>query len=204
MRRYRPASTGPRPNLFFVSAFLLVLLYSPLLIGCAQNTVPLVYSSPAENTLPIAGAPSVCVVAFTDQRFSPPIGQRSDGTDFMPQSDVSAWFTQALGTEIAREGIVVTRAASEAEAKSSHADYIVTGTVDEVWLTEKSSTEYETRLRSTLVIKSGQKNLFSRSFSSSLSRRVVPGSSVPKELLTESLSDLVTPMARAVYEKVHR
>lgn len=173
-------------------------------MGCAQNTVPLVYNSPSENTIPAAGAPTVCVVAFTDNRSAATIGVRSDGTDFMPNSDVRTWVTQALGTEIARRGLIVTRAGTEAEAKSSGASYIVLGSVDEIWITEKHVAEYETRMRSTLTLKRGSKTVLNQSFSTSLARRVAVGPNVPKELLSEAVADLAGPMARTVYEHVHR
>ena len=59
-------------------------------------------------------------------------------------------------------------------------------------------------MRATVTVKEAKKNLLTRSFSSSLSRRVVPLSSVPEEMLSETLRDLVTPMARAVNEQVRR
>ena len=182
----------------------LSLLGVLFLAGCAQNTVPLVYTPSAENTIPLSGAPAVAVVTFTDKRTSPPVGKRDNGSDFMPSSNVNDWVTHSLGTELSQLGLVVTLADSEAQAQHSGAGYVVTGSVDEVWLTEKSSTEYDARMRATITVKQARKSLFSRSFSSTLSRRVVPVSSVPQEMLSETLRDLVTPMARAINEQVRR
>ena len=188
-----------RPPLFFA------LMGALLLLGCAKNTVPLVYSSPStENTIPLTGSPTVSVVTFMDKRGSPPIGQRDNGSDFMPSSSVTDWVTHSLATELSQLGLIVTLADSEAQAESSGAKYVVTGSVDEIWLTEKSSTDYEARMRATVTIKSGKKALLTRSFSSALSRRVVPLSSVPQEMLSETLRDLIIPMARAANEQVRR
>lgn len=189
---------------FLRSPALLALLSILLLAGCAQNTVRLVYTPSTENTIPLSGSPSVAVVAFADKRSSPPVGQRSNGSDFMPSSSVSEWITHSLASELSQLGLIVTQADSEAQAQASGAKYVVTGSIDEIWLAEKSSTDYDARMRATVTVKEAKKNLLTRSFSSSLSRRVVPLSSVPEEMLSETLRDLVTPMARAVNEQVRR
>lgn len=189
---------------FLRSPVLLALLSVLLLAGCAQNTVRLVYTPSTENTIPLSGSPAVSVVAFTDKRVSPPVGQRSNGSDFMPSSSVSDWITHSLASELSQQGLVVTLADSEAQAQASGAKYMVTGSIDEIWLTEKSSTDYDARMRATVTVKEAKKNLLTRSFSSALSRRVVPLSSVPEEMLSETLRDLVTPMARAINEQVRR
>ena len=181
---------------------VLLFLCAAFLAGCAQNTVRLVYTAPEANTIPTAGAPEVTVVPFADLRAKPPVGQRSDGTDFMPSSSVSEWVTHALVTELSRDGIIATTAASETQARSAGAKYIVTGTVDEVWLTEQSSTEYSSRMRGSVAVKGEKKAMATRSFTSSLSRRVVPLSSVPQEMLSETMRDLVLPMVKVVRENV--
>lgn len=175
-----------------------------LLTGCAQNTVKLVYTPTTENSLPAAGSPSVSVVAFADKRSSPPVGQRGNGSDFMPSSSVSDWVTHSLATELSNLGLIVSLAETEAQALASGAKHVVTGAIDEIWLTEKSSTEYDARMRATVMVKEAKTTTLTRTFSSALSRRVVPLSSVPQEMLSETLHDLVVPMARAVNEQVRR
>ena len=182
----------------------LVLLSALALQGCAQNTVRLVYTPSVENSIPLAGAPSVSVVTFADKRSSPPIGRRDNGSDFMPSSSVSDWVTHSLATELSQLGLVVTMADSEALALASNASFLVTGSIDEIWLTEKSSTDYDARMRGTITVKSSQKTLLTRSFSSALARRVVPLSSVPQEMLSETLREMILPMARAANEQIHR
>lgn len=185
-------------------ALLLCIVCALAAAACASSTVRLVHSSPAEATIPAAGAPEVAVVTFADNRSSPPVGRRSDGSDFMPGSSVADWVTHALATELSRTGVIVTVAGSEAEALAAGARHIVTGSIDTVWLAEKSATEYDARLNGALSLKSRERTLFTRSFSSALSRRVVPVSSVPQEMLSEALQEMAAPMARAVYEKLPR
>jgi uncharacterized lipoprotein YajG len=185
---------------FFVATLALLLLPT----GCAQNTVPLVYTSPAANTIPEAGAPTVCVVAFTDNRPSAAIGKRGDGSEFMPESDVCAWFTTALGTELARKGLIVTQAPDEAGAQASGAAFVVLASVDELWITESNPAEYSVQARATLTVKKGRTSLGSQSFAGGLNRTVVPGAGVPRDLLSETVADLMQPMAQAVYDQVRK
>ncbi len=184
-------------------AFLAVLTVLAL-AGCAQNTVRLVYAPSAETTIPLTGSPTVSVVSFADKRSAPPVGQRSDGSDFMPSSSVTDWVSHSLASELSQLGLIVTMADSEAQALTSGAKYVVAGSIDDIWLAEKSSTDYEARMRASVTVKAAKKALLTRSFSSALSRRVVPLSSVPQEMLSETLRDLIVPMARAVNEEIRR
>ena len=190
---------------FFSMCFSLLLLcvVSMSMAACAENRVPLVYSAPAENMLPVFNAPSVCIVTFEDKRPVTTIGQRSNKTEFTTESDVREWFTQALGTEIARMGIVVMRAGSAAEAKKSGARFVITGSVDEVWITEKYMAAYETRMSSSALLKNGKIVKLDQRFSSNMSRRLV-GSSVPRDILSDTVSDLARTMARAVYDQIQK
>jgi uncharacterized lipoprotein YajG len=200
----RQLVTDARNTSILLKFMFAALVFALLPAGCAQNTVPLVYTSPAANTIPEAGAPTVCVVTFTDNRDSSAIGRRGDGTEFMPESDVCAWFTTALGTELARKGLVVTQAPSEANALASGAAFVVLASVDQLWITEKNPAEYSVQARATVTVKEGAANLGSQSFTGGLSRTLVPGSGVPRDLLTEAVADIMQPMAQAVYAKVHK
>lgn len=186
-----------------VIQLLLLCLAALVFAGCAENRVPLVYSSPSENTLPVANAPSVCIVTFEDKRVTTAIGERSDKTQFTAESDVREWFTQALGTEVARLGLIVTRASSEAEARKSGAKYIVTGSLDEIWITERLVAEYETRMASSVLLKSGGSTKLNQRFSNNLSRRLV-GPTVPRDILSDTVADLARTMARAIYDNIRQ
>lgn len=186
-----------------ILSFIFICMASLFFAACAENRVPLVYNSPPESALPAASAPTVCIVTFEDKRPASAIGQRSDNTQFTAESDVRAWFTQALGVEVARLGLVVTRAASEAEAKKSSPQYIVSGSVDEVWITEKLVAEYESRMTVSTLLKGGSSTLLNQRFSNNLSRRLV-GPTVPRDILGDTVTDLARTMARALYEKIQR
>ena len=182
--------------------FLWLGLLFVFLTGCATSAVPLTYAPSKEEVIPIAGAPTISVVTFTDARTETAVGIRSDGTAFTADGPVADWVSQALATELTRLGYVVTFAPTEAQAKRSGATYVVTGKVEEVWLTEVSSTSYEGRMRVAVQLHKNQLQLMKNTFNSSLTRRVVPLSSVPKEVLAETLRDLVTPMTLAIRQKI--
>lgn len=165
--------------------------------GCASGNVPLLYNS-SETMMPTGKAPSVCILPFTDARPAAPIGSRKDGSPFTPNSNVSEWVTHALAIELSNNGVIVSRADNKTEAKAKGARYIVTGTVDELWLSEESSSSYSTKMRASLVMSSPKKVLLKKSFSAGFTRKVMPLGSVPAELLAETLRDVAVPMADSV------
>ena len=173
-----------------------------LLMACAQNTVRLVYEPAKAPAIPPAGAPQISVIQFKDARSHPEIGQRSGGGPFIASSSVGEWYSHAFATELAQLGMVVTFAVSEEQARSSGATYVATGVIEEVWLTEQSSTSYQCVMRASLILKDTRSTMLSNSFSSSLARRVVPLSSVPQEMLSETAGDLANRMAYAVQQKL--
>ncbi len=180
----------------------LALLFVLALGGCAHNTVPLTYTAYRE-VIPTADAANVCVVMFADARPQTAIGERSDGSAFVADSDVRAWVSRALAAELSHQGFAVTLAASEEEAQAAKAGVLVTGTIDAIWLKEESSTAWACSMRASLLLKKNGKPVLKNSFSSSLSRRViVPLASVPQEIVAENLGDLVRPMALAVEQNL--
>lgn len=187
----------PFPSLRIV----LVLLLLALTAGCAQNTVRLIYT-PKESGIPSASAPKISVVQFKDARPKQEIGQRSDGSPFIASSSVAEWVSHAFASELSRLGMVVTFAQTEEQAWASGATYVASGVIEEVWLTEQSSTSYHCAMRGTAILKDSRSTLVNNAFSSSLARRVVPMSSVPQEMLSESAGDLVNRMAHAIQQKL--
>ncbi len=194
----------PRPR-FSVPPFRALSLFialSLLLAGCAQNTVRLVYSDET-GAIPPAGAPQVTVVQLTDERGKADIGVRKDGSAFTPSSNVSEWLSHALAAELSRQGLVVTLAPSEAKARSTGAKYVVVGSIKELWLTEKSTTSYSCDLRTFIQLKDNTATpLINSAFSRSLTREVVPLSSVPQEMLSEIAANLVQPLAKEIRAKI--
>ena len=188
-------------KLFAAHRFFLVLGLVFLLAGCAQNTVRLVYTPAEPEMAPQSQAPTICVVAVQDMRSKTAIGERSDGTEFLPESSVAAWFTQSIAAELTRQGFVVTTAPTEAVAAQSGSQFVLLSTLQEVWLKENSSTLYECKMTLSIVLKRKNAPAITNTFNSSLSRRVVPLSKVPSEMLAEAMGDIVRPLAHFIRQK---
>ncbi len=196
----------PRPRLvptFFPAAMpsraLLLLLLFILLPGCAQNVVHLVYPAPKESVAAKADAPSVCVVTFEDRRDKAELGLRRDGDKFQPRTNIADWMSRAMADELAQTGLTVTYADNLAQARASNPGYIVTGIIDEVWLTENSLTRYTSTMRVTLsVLHANGSYLTKTNYNSSFSQTVLPTSDAPQSTLSEGLVDLLRPAAQNI------
>ena len=98
---------------------------------------------------------------------------------------------------------MVTYSSSLAGALHGSAAYVLTGAVERVWLTERSvGTAFDCSIRVRLALQVGQKSLLKNTFTSSVSRRVVPLSSVPQEMLTEAAGELSQSAALGIRQKV--
>ncbi len=175
------------------------LLLALFLSGCAQNVVSLNYPAPKDTVIAKAGATTVCVVEFADKRDKMDIGQRRDGGSFQARNNVAAWVSRAMADELALTGLVVTYADTMAAAKASGPKYIVTGVINEIWLTENSLTGYSCSLRVTVsLLRSDGSHITKNNYQSMLSKTVIPTSDVPQTMLSEGLVDLLRPAARNI------
>lgn len=111
----------------------LALMLAMFLTACGpSNTVRLLSPAPAVNpVLPAPNAPRVTVVPFTDNRQDTTnLGVRRDGSAFVASDDVAQWVSRGLADELRRQGVQVSYALDENQARSGNPDYIVTGTVE--------------------------------------------------------------------------
>ena len=189
-------------GILYIGSLLRVLpclLLFLLLPGCAQNVVSLDYPPPKEAVVPNAGASTLCVVQFADKRTQLAIGQRRDGGDFQPRTDVASWVSRAMADELAQVGLSVTYAENMAAAMASHPRYIVTGIINEIWLTENSLTRYTSAMHVTIALLRGEgSHITKNNYQSTFSQTVMPTSDVPQTMLSEGLVDLLRPAARNI------
>ncbi len=182
-----------------LSALLLCLLLS----GCAKNTVRLAYPEEAPS-VPSAAAPRICVVRLAQAwGGDPSVGVREDGSQFMPDSDVQDWLTHSLAVALTRQGLNAGTSYSESAARAAGCTTILTGEIQQVRLTERSLTSYESSMRVVLNLDTPKGRIWKNSFSSGVTRTVVPLSSAPDDVLTENMKDITDSMARAVKEKLY-
>ena len=135
-------------RLLFLSLALMLAMF---LTACGpSNTVRLLSPAPAVNpVLPAPNAPRVTVVPFTDNRQDTTnLGVRRDGSAFVASDDLAQWVSRGLADELRRQGVQVSYAMDENQARSGNPDYIVTGTVEQAWLREVSATELRPACRS--------------------------------------------------------
>ena len=180
----------------------LALMLAMFLTACGpSNTVRLLSPAPAVNpVLPAPNAPRVTVVPFTDNRQDTTnLGVRRDGSAFVASDDVAQWVSRGLADELRRQGVQVSYALDENQARSGNPDYIVTGTVEQAWLREVSATELATSMRATYRLASRDgKKISKETLNSSQTRSGIPSSGAAEEIMISSLRDLVQPMARKI------
>ena len=177
-------------RLLFLSLALMLAMF---LTACGpSNTVRLLSPAPAVNpVLPAPNAPRVTVVPFTDNR--------QDTTNLgVRRDDLAQWVSRGLADELRRQGVQVSYAMDENQARSGNPDYIVTGTVEQAWLREVSATELATSMRATYRLAPRSGRVVKETLNSSQNRSGIPTGGAAEEIMLNSMRELVQPMARKI------
>lgn len=191
--------------------FMTRILYSVLTIVCfclaacgPGNNVRLLPPPPIEAAaLPAPNAPSVSVVCFTDKRLNPEVvGKRRDGSAFTTNGDVSQWLSRALADELARQGLRVTFAMDTAQARSGNPDYLITGEVDQVWLSEASAVELGAQLRVQCTLANRKGKLWTETTNTSQTTGGLMAGGAADQLLQKTMADLIQPIVKKVMTSV--
>lgn len=176
-------------------------IFAFALCACGPgNTVRLLPAPAIEaSSLPAPNAPSISIVSFTDKRRDPEIvGKRRDGSAFTTNENVAQWISRALADDLARKGMRVTFANSTAQARSGNPDYLITGVVEQVWLTESSSVELTAQMRVLCTLANRKGKLWIETTNSSQTYGGLLSGSTADKLLLDTLKDLVQPLAQKV------
>ena len=180
------------------------LLCALTLAGCApKDTVRLLYTPVTPSVLPAPTAPRVAVVLFEDKRGKQEIGTRSKGGVFSAATSVPEWISRSLADEISRMGPQVSYAPSIQLAQSARPDYIVTGTVEEVWVKESNPTTYAATVRISFNVANRQGSVYSQNLSSSQEKTGLPSSGMVEDLLTGTLREVLGVAASKINEATH-
>lgn len=172
--------------------------------GCApKDTVRLLYTPVTPSVLPAPTAPRVAVVLFEDKRGKQEIGTRSKGGVFSAATSVPEWISRSLADEISRMGPQVSYAPSIQLAQSARPDYIVTGTVEEVWVKESNPTTYAATVRISFNVANRQGSVYSQNLSSSQEKTGLPSSGMVEDLLTGTLREVLGVAASKINEATH-
>jgi phage head maturation protease len=178
-----------------------VMLFAALaLTGCLakNNDVRLLYDTQVPQAVPAATAPRIVVVQFEDKRTNADLGVRKDGTAFQSSASVPGWVTQALADELAARGAQVSVALSMAQAQMNQPQYIVTGTVENVQLVEKSLTTCQAAIRLQTHLYSSTQSTVTRSFSSQFEKTGIPGAKLVEATLSGALAEALGNAATSV------
>jgi len=189
-------------RLFFL--MIAAFVFAAILGGCmtSQSSVRLLYNSQTAAAPSNTAAPRIAVVHFEDARVRPDLGVRKDGSSFETVSSVSEWVTQSLADELSRRGFLVSVAFDAEQAAAGHPDRIIVGTVDEVWLKEKSINSYEAVIRVQARIEGNSEPAQTRKFISSQEKSGIPGVRLAEETLSTTLSDVLDNFCRSVSDTV--
>lgn len=185
---------------------LSIILLVCCLSACGpSNAVRLLSYTPSSLvTLPQPGAPLVAVVLFEDQRANQNIGIRLDGSPFLADRLVTDWVSRALGQELSRLGYQVVYSSLITEARAANPPYLVTGTIDKIWIQEKSRTSFTSEIRLHVSLSQEDNLLFSEEMVSGQEKQDIPKASLVENLLNETLRDVLVNAAQKISIKIHQ
>ncbi|UYH53047.1 hypothetical protein [Lawsonia intracellularis] len=181
----------------------LSLFFFIILLGCGpSNKVNLIYPK-GEIVLPKSGAPRVVVVLFHGSNKLHTIGTKTDGSHFMPTSPVTEWVSRSLAEELSKQGLQVSYARDLAQAKMSNPNYIVTGTISEVWVVEENPATFTAAIGLKVSLSNNKGVIYTENFNSSQERQSIPIGSQVEVLLSTTLKSLLESIAKKIHSEIH-
>jgi len=168
----------------------LVLAVGGVLLAVAGCTPPsqvdLVYDPAAFTTE--ACTRSASLVALQDDRKQEAIGKSKQGEPYYAADSVSEWISRALHRELERNGCEIDYHEKE---YAFDTDYLITGRILKLNVTEHSFTEYSGVMELKIVIKEGDVAVFSKEYSSTFAKTTLPSASAMREVMTELLQGMM-------------
>ena len=183
-----------------------LLVLCTLLAACGpSNAVRLLAVAPDKAVLPQPSAPTVTVVKFSDKRPDPSnIGLRRDKSYFTTTDDAKEWAGRAAATALGTQGFQVAYAATTAEAIKGKPDYMLTGSLRDITVTEDSISSFTTTVTVKYALANSQKTLLTETLSSSQTHTGLPSSSAVENCLRQTLAEIVKSMAIKVADRTGR
>lgn len=186
-------------RLIYTNIAILTLCIFALIGGCSpSNTVQLTYKPSDSSTLPAPGSTSIAIVQFKDERTQSHIGIRKDGTQFVTSAPVVEWLSRSLAEELAKHGYQVSFSQSIQQAKKAKPDYIVTGTVEKIWIEERSHIETSASIKASMSIYNNKGRIFQENLSSSQNLKSIPSSSTAETILQATLEEIIMPASQKI------
>ena len=170
-----------------VRAAALCFLVCIALAGCGGKVNPkLMYQ-------PVTGPSESCPASFTVVQFDlkvddSQVGETSDGEGIYTDDDIADWVSSALNSELQDNQCMSLIHDREYYPIS---DFIILGSVDKLWVHQRSMTDYEAELALTVTLKKGDQAISTETVQGRVERTVVPGKDVVRALLEEVLQDVM-------------
>jgi hypothetical protein len=167
--------------------------------GCAPQTrVDLVYQPSGVKVSPCQK--SLAIVTFMDKRGKDAIGETLKGVPIHAKDSVSSWISRAFYDELERSGCQVEYHDTGAMFKT---DFKLTGDIKELKIIQMSHTEFDARLRLNVVVQAEEQQIFTKEYVSALTKKTIPSSDVPKQVLTELLQSLIQEALSDLEERLN-
>ena len=183
-------------------AALVCLVLCFFLTACGgRSVVELTYplSPPAASDT----RPNFCVVDFENMRTSHNLGTYRDGEVIRPRTPVERWLASAVAGELANKGFTAITVENFKQALDVRADYIITGDAEEIRIDHPSITRFASTLRMTLVLMDGRgRHVTANNYNGVFSQTVLPGTNVPRSLLSAALQEVLQPAVRHIIQTV--
>jgi len=178
-----------------ISGLIIAIIIGGLSACSVKSAVNLNYQ-PADMNLPPCDR-SIAVVELVDERGEKAVGRTNEGKLFYGNTSVAEWVSRALYKELEKSGC---RVQYHEKEYSFDSDYTLTGTIQNVFVTQASLTEYNASIRLKLAVKTGDEQIFERKFTSTFSKKTVPSPGANSKVLTEVLQG----MMKEVVPEIHK
>jgi len=184
-----------------VSIGLVVALVGVVgLIGCAgKNAIDLQYQTTGINLEPCPG--SFSLVQLTDKRPKSAIGVTKDGKEFYAKTSVAEWVSRALHDELDKGGCQVEYHQKNYEFDT---DFTLTGDILEIFVTQKSLTDYSASMKLRIVATGAGKKVYEKTFSSTLGKTAVVSPGVNTKVLAELLQGMMRELVPEVRDSLKK
>ena len=132
---------------------------------------------------------------FEDQRAKIAIGEKKDGKPFYSRDIVAEWVSRALYEELRTNGCGVEY---HDKAYDFSTDYVISGTIQEVFVKQKSYKDYAANMALRVELKQDDRVVFEKSYVSTLNKATVPSPGVNSKMLTELLQGMLRELVPEV------
>ena len=176
-----------------------------MLTACGpSNTIHLQPYKPASSVLPGPTSPTITVVKFSDKRPDPTrIGKRRDGSYFTTMDNAKEWSPAPSWTALAAQGFQVAYA-HHSRGHQGQARLHAHRHPERAQINEKSATSFDTSITAKYTLADRNKKISMETLNASQTKTGLPGNSTVENLLRDTLTDVVNPMAEKVAAKIGR